>query len=166
MSAGNLDRSTLADMLDGRLPWSQLKEILSGTKDRNRFDLYLEILQSRTSFPERILLPLAEHLYVVAKRGARVVKCDCGHEFGPLEENWKHHCRILVRDSEELLEEIYDRWHRCDPSWMELREYYCPGCWTLLEVEAVPPGYPVLFDFRPDIDAFYRDFLGREAPED
>ena len=59
-----------------------------------------------------------------------------------------------MRDTEELLEEIYDPYHRCDPQWMQLREFYCPGCFALLEVEAVPPGYPVLYDFKPDIDAF------------
>jgi acetone carboxylase gamma subunit len=28
-----------------------------------------------------------------------------------------------------------------------------PGCGELLEVEAVPPGCPILFDFLPDLDA-------------
>ena len=46
----------------------------------------------------------------------------------------------------------------------ELHEFYCPGCWSLLEVEAVPPGYPAVFDFEPDIDTFYADFLGRPPP--
>ena len=161
----SLDRAGLADLLDGRLPWQQLKGVMSGTKDPARFDLYLQVLQERASFEDTILLPLAEHLFVVARNGQRVVICDCGHEFGPLDRNWKHEARILVRDSEALLEEIYDTYHRCDPNWMELREFYCPGCWSLLEVDAVPPGYPVLFDFKPDIDAFYESFLGRPAPD-
>jgi acetone carboxylase gamma subunit len=50
-----------------------------------------------------------------------------------------------------------------DPEWMELREFYCPGCFALLEVEAVPPGYPVLFDFQPDIDGLY-EWLGLPLP--
>jgi acetone carboxylase gamma subunit len=32
-------------------------------------------------------------------------------------------------------------------------------------VEAVPPGYPVMFDFAPDIDAFYTHYLGRPPPD-
>lgn len=161
----SLDRAGLADLLDGKLPWQELKGVMSGTKDPSRFDLYLQVLAERVSFDDPILLPLAEHLFVVARDGQRVVVCDCGHEFGPLDRNWKEHARILVRDSEELLEEIYDPYHRCDPEWMELREYFCPGCWALLEVEAVPPGYPVLYDFKPDVDAFYESFLGRPAPD-
>ena len=161
----SLDGKGLADLLDGKLPWQQLKGVMSATKDPSRFDLYLQVLQERAAFDDKILLPLAEHLFVVARDGRRVVICDCGHVFGPVDRNWKRETRILVRDSEELLEEIYDQYHRCDPQWMELREYICPGCWSLLEVEAVPPGYPVLFDFKPDIDAFYENFLGRPAPD-
>ena len=45
-----------------------------------------------------------------------------------------------------------------------LREYFCPGCKTLLEVEAVPPGYPISHDFVPDLEGFYGEWLGRELP--
>ena len=48
---------------------------------------------------------------------------------------------------------------------MELRELICPGCAALLEVEAVPPGYPLTFDFLPDLETFYSDWLGREIDE-
>jgi acetone carboxylase gamma subunit len=34
----------------------------------------------------------------------------------------------------------------------------------LLEVEAVPPGYPVVHDFLPDLEGFYSEWLGRELP--
>ena len=30
-----------------------------------------------------------------------------------------------------------------------------------LEVETLPVGYPAVFDFLPDIDAFYREWLKR-----
>ena len=159
-----IDKATFADLLDGTLPWDRVKTIMSGAKDPERFDVYVEVLQERSGIPDPILLPLGEHLFVVARDGGRVVVCDCGHTFGPLEQNWKEGARILVRDTEELLEEIYDPYHRCDPQWMQLREFYCPGCFALLEVEAVPPGYPVIYDFKPDIDAFYEQFLGRAAP--
>ncbi|MBY9015712.1 MAG: acetone carboxylase subunit gamma, partial [Candidatus Lokiarchaeota archaeon] len=47
----------------------------------------------------------------------------------------------------------------------ELREFFCPNCFTLLDVEAVPPGYPIIFNFLPDIDAFYEKWLGRKPPD-
>jgi len=30
-----------------------------------------------------------------------------------------------------------------------------------LEIEAVPPGYPIVHSFQPDLEAFYRDWLKR-----
>ncbi len=45
-----------------------------------------------------------------------------------------------------------------------MREFYCPSGARLLEVDAAVPGYPVLHDFLPDIDGFYRHWLGCEAP--
>ena len=43
----------------------------------------------------------------------------------------------------------------------EIREFYCPGCGKQLEVETVPFGYPIIFDFLTDLDTFYREWLGR-----
>jgi acetone carboxylase gamma subunit len=48
-----------------------------------------------------------------------------------------------------------------DPQWMTLREYYCPLSYTLLEIEAVPPGYPIVHTFEPDLEGFYREWLGK-----
>jgi len=47
---------------------------------------------------------------------------------------------------------------------MELREFYCPGCYALLEVKAVPPRYRVIFGFKPDLEAFCKKILGRDLP--
>jgi acetone carboxylase gamma subunit len=71
---------------------------------------------------------------------------------------------INVRDDAESLQEIYPEKMAGDPEWNHLREYFCPGCKTLLEVEAVPPGYPVIHDFLPDLEGFYGEWLGREGP--
>lgn len=158
-------RETLEDLLDGKLPFSQVKAMMSAFKDPERFEMMLEIHQSRVPWSEKILLPLGLHLYIVLKEnGDRVVKCDCGYEFGDYRRNWKLNALIYVRDTEEKLAEIYPKMMGPDPCWMEIREYYCPGCSTQLEVESVPPGYPVVFDFRPDIDAFYEKWLGKPVP--
>jgi acetone carboxylase gamma subunit len=159
------DRKTLERMIDGDLSWDELKPIISGKKDSNRFDIILQILQSRVKWKEKIILPLHEHLYVVSKNSQRIVKCDCGYEFGDYRENWKTKCRVRVRDTIEDIEELYPKYMGSDPEWEELREYYCPGCFTLLDTEAVPPGYPTIFNFLPDIDIFYEKWLGRKAPD-
>jgi acetone carboxylase gamma subunit len=152
----------IRDLVDGSLPWQLTKRMMSEFKDADRFDKYLAVLQERVSWDERILLPVGEHLYIVeAEGGNRIVKCDCGHEFGPYTQNWKLGALVYVRDTREKLDEVYPGHRKCDPEWMELREFYCPGCAAQLEVEAVTPGYPLIFDFLPDLDSFYRDWLGR-----
>jgi acetone carboxylase gamma subunit len=158
-------KKEIEDLMDGKLPFSGIHRVLSNFKDPDRFDKYIGILQERVPWKEPILLPYGLHLYIVQKPdGARVVKCDCGNEFGPYQENWKLSASIRIRNSDQKLQEIYPEMMHCDPQWMELREYFCPGCWSLLEVEAVPPGYPVVFDFLPDLETFYRDWLGRKLP--
>jgi acetone carboxylase, gamma subunit len=160
-----LDKDTLRDLVDEKLPRSQVRAIQSGYKDADRFDKYVEILQERVPWDDRIVLPFGEHLFIVAKGDATYrIKCDCGNEFGDYRENWKLEALINVRETPEALLEIYpDKMHG-DPAWNVLREYFCPGCKTLLEVEAVPPGYPPVHDFVPDLEGFYTDWLGRPLP--
>jgi hypothetical protein len=98
---------------------------------------------------------------VVQKGTERVVKCDCGHEFGDWRQNWKLSALIFARDDTEKLEEIYPGIKCPDPDLCEVREFYCPTSGSMLMVEAVPAGYPLVFDALPDIDGFYREWLGR-----
>lgn len=154
------DLKTIEALVDGKLPWSDVKNIMSSFKDKDRFQKYVQVLQSKVPWPEKILLPYGLHLYIVEKNDkSRVVKCDCGYEFGDYKKNWKLEANIFVRDTKEKMTEIYPEMLAAETDWMELREYYCPGCFTLLEVEALPPGYPIVFDFQPDIDAFYESWL-------
>lgn len=157
------DLSTLEQLIDGKLPWNEVKGIMSSFKDPDRFDKVVRILQGRVPWEDRILLPLSPHLYIVEKEdGSRVVKCNCGYEFGDYQENWKMQALVYVRDTEEQMQEVYPPLMHSDPEMVTLREYFCPGCKTQLEVEAVPPGYPVIFDFEPDLETFYHEWLGRD----
>jgi acetone carboxylase gamma subunit len=60
--------------------------------------------------------------------------------------------------------EVYPRMAHADVAWQELRELYRPSCARRLEVEAAPPGYPLVHDFLPGVEGFYRGWLGRELP--
>ncbi|MGO9754264.1 MAG: acetone carboxylase subunit gamma [Solirubrobacteraceae bacterium] len=154
-------RATLRQLRGGDLPFERVHDMMSDHKDAGRFREMVAIAQESVAWDETILLPYAENLYVVEKHdGARVVKCgSCGHEFGDYRTNWKLSALVRVRDTRESIGELYPDKMGCDPQWMNLREYICPGCGHLLEVEAVPPGYPVVFDFQPDLDAFFEQWL-------
>lgn len=150
-------------LVEGKLPYAEVKKIVKmHLKDKDRFWKYLEVLQERVPWKDKILLRISEHLYIVLKDdGRRVVKCDCGQEFGDYRANWKLDCRIRVRTTVEELAEIFPTPCRLNPEVVEAREFYCPGCLAQLAVEVVPRGYPVQFEFLPDLDAFYRQWLGK-----
>ncbi len=159
-------KDDLRDLYEGTLPWDKTFEIMSKPKDGDRFDKYLEILQESVSYPEKILMPLGDHLNVVSKDGERIVKCDCGHEFGDWRQNWKLSALIFSRDDKATLEEIYPGLKCPNPNFCEVREFTCPNCSSLLKVEAVPVGHPIIFDALPDIDSFYKEWLGRPLPDE
>ena len=161
-----LEPETLAALYDERLSRREVREIQSGYKDPDRFEKWLALLQERVEWDDPIVLPIGEGLNVVRRRsdGALVIRSDAGHDFCRFDQNWKAHAPIFVRDTADLLREIYPAMAHCDPEWMELREFYCPVSGRLLETEAVTPGYPVVHDFLPDIEGFYSGLLGRDLP--
>jgi acetone carboxylase gamma subunit len=163
-SAPKYSKKVIRDLVDRKLSWTVLKQIMSSPKDSDRFDKYVEVLQEKVPWKEKILLPIGEHLFIVCKEGKPIVKAACGHEFGDYRENWKLKALINVRDTEEKLKEIFPGLGEYDTSIAEVREYYCPGCGTLLDVASMARGYPILFEFLPDIEAFYRKWLGRPLP--
>ena len=160
------DITELERLVDGKLPWPRVQEIMKGAKDTDRFDKWVQILQGRVDWTEKILLPLTSNLFIVQKGGERIVKCRCGQEFGDYRVNWKLYALIHTRESAEELQEIYKGNEQPDPAWTQLREYYCPACGAQLEVEAVPRGTPPDFEFLPDLDTFYKDWLGRPLPDE
>jgi N-methylhydantoinase B/oxoprolinase/acetone carboxylase alpha subunit/acetone carboxylase gamma subunit len=165
-AGGGGDRQTLADMLDERLSRAQVKEIQSSFKDPHRFDDWVAVVQERVPYDDRIVLPFGEGLNIVRRRsdGELVIRTDAGVDLCRWDENWKMHAVVRVRDTIEAMREVYPAMAHPDPAWMELREYYCPRSGRLLETEAVPPGYPVVHEYLPDIEGFYRGWLGREIP--
>jgi N-methylhydantoinase B/acetone carboxylase alpha subunit len=158
-------RETLEALLDERLSRREVRDIQSGYKDPDRFDEWIAILQERVPYGEPIVLPLGEGLNVVrTQAGELMIRCDCGHELCRHDRNWKMEALIFVRDDEEKMSEVFPKFAGGDPDWVEVREFYCPSCARLLECDATTPGYPVVHDFLPDIEGFYRGWLGRELP--
>ncbi len=161
------EKDKVQELIEGTIDFETLHRMLSSPKDSERFGMVLEILQEGVSWEDRILLPIGPNLFIVQRTTDKrwITKCRCGHEFGPWKENWKLNALIHVRETPESLNELYPRLMSPDPTWQVIREYFCPGCATLLEVEAPTPWYPVIHDFEPDIAGFYKEWLGSEVPE-
>lgn len=158
-------QEVIGDLVDRNLNWDQYLEMMRLPKGEDRFLKYRRALQERVDWDDPIILPYAEHLYIVAKPDDQwLIKCDCGHEFCDHDENWKLHANINVRDTDTELQEIYPEHMHIDPDWQELREYFCPGCNRMLAVEAEMPWYPPVHNFQPDIETFYGDWLNEPIP--
>ena len=160
-------REQVRNLVDGKLDWDTTLRMLSMPKDPDRFEKYLDALQKKLDWDDRIVLPLGPHLHIVqlAKTKKWVIKCDCGHEFCGWRENWKLHANVFVRQTEEEMTEVYPKLMAPDTQWQVYREYYCPQCGTMHDIEAPTPWYPVIHDFEPDIDAFYKEWVKLPLPE-
>lgn len=162
------DESQIEKLIEGTLPWHELQnEVLPDPKDPERFETTIAVLQERVEWDEPILVPLNDHLLVVGSEDGRKVKAECGRELCPADENWKLECQVRVREDQAETAELYPELMTPDPDWaFQLREFFCPECYALLDVEAVPAGYPILQKFEPDIDTFYEQWLGEPAPDE
>lgn len=171
MTGNDTDREQVEQLVDGSLPWEELRaDVLPDPKDPNRFEVTREVLQERVDWEDVVLVPLSDRLYVVGDADCegvdRRIKCECGHDFCEADENWKRHARVRVREDESEIREIYPEGMGSKPEWtFQLREWFCPGCYAQLAVDAVPAGYPVVRSFEPDVDAFYEEWLDREPPD-
>jgi acetone carboxylase gamma subunit len=166
VAPGKLDRETLEALVEERLSRREVKDIQSGYKDADRFEKWIAVLQERASYTDTIVLPAGEGLNIVRRSsdGELVYRCDCGHDFCAHNRNWKMDAVVHVRETEEAVLEVYPRMAGPDPKLQQIREYFCPQCARQLEVEALPPGYPVVHEFLPDIEGFYTGWLRRETP--
>lgn len=152
-------------LVQRKLSWEELLGLMRAPKEPSRFDETIVAHQQLVAWDEEILLPLGENLYIVAKDGAAIVKTRAGAELGPWDGNWKMQCRVIVRRTRADLLELYpDDQLTIDSNLIEIREFLCPISGTVLDVDCVPPTFPVEVDFTPDLTAFYRDWLGRDLP--
>jgi acetone carboxylase gamma subunit len=164
-----VDKGLMKKLVDGKISDDDVMEMRRMVKkDHKRFWTYLDVLQEKVLWNENILMRLNDHLYIVSKnKNERVVKCDCGQEFGDYRVNWKLSSNVRVRKTQEKMNEVYyPEIASPEASWMEVREYFCPGCTAQLAVEIVPPGYPMIFEALPDLDRFYREYMERPLSDE
>jgi len=92
-----------------------------------------------------------EYLEIASNDGGeRVIRClRCGHELCPADQNYKLAALVRVRD----LADVPLRSLRSgEPPFVRYQEFICPGCATLLEVDAFCPELdaddPVIWDIQ------------------
>jgi acetone carboxylase gamma subunit len=91
----------------------------------------------------------------------------CNHEVGPARQPYKEGLLVYVRDPREIHAPIldpkrYEFTFAPDAKWVQILEFYCPSCATMIEVEYLPPGHPPVVDMEFDIDALKEQWKDRK----
>ena len=101
---------------------------------------------SRPWAPERDGVRLSEALYCDVERHPAVHRCRCGQVLGPVDVPYKELAAQARHPVQHIGPEVNPA--RIGGARFELREFYCPGCYTMLEVEIARPADPLLDDAR------------------
>lgn len=84
------------------------------------------------------------HYYLEVEKGGKIKCRKCGHVICNASENYKEH----VPRAERWPDEIPGQHPSRDDALVLYYEYYCPGCYTLLDVEIAEKGAPPLWDIQ------------------
>jgi N-methylhydantoinase B len=95
---------------------------------------------------ERDGVRLSETLFVDPRAGAGVYRCRCGQSLGPIDVPYRRLAARARFPVQHIGPEVNP--DGIGGARFELREFYCPGCFTLLDVEIARPEDPVLDDAR------------------
>ena len=133
MDVPAVSKDLIRQLVDGTIDDDNAERLLKlPRKDKDRFFNYIEVLQERVPWQDKILLRLGDKLYVVLNaNGDRVVQCECGNDFGDYRENWKLRCRIRTRKTLAEMSQVFAPAPAVpEPGWQEVREFFCPSCAT------------------------------------
>jgi N-methylhydantoinase B/oxoprolinase/acetone carboxylase alpha subunit len=94
----------------------------------------------------REVLDLTPYIKIVEDKNKKKVSvCSvCGFAYCEAHENYKLYSLIYERDPVE----IHGEESAYPNDWCVYREFYCPGCGTQIEVEAIVPGVPITQEVR------------------
>lgn len=95
---------------------------------------------------DKLSQPINEYLSVVGRGAQAVTVCRCGHELGAASENYKQHA--LLREGPVQAAGPWVDPHNIGKDRFVCREFFCPGCLTLLDVEIAQSGEPLLWDVQ------------------
>lgn len=83
------------------------------------------------------------HFYLEIDANKKIKCLKCGTVICEATENYKLH----VPRAERIPTEIPGR-RPTKPEFATYYEYYCPGCYTMLDVESQPKGSPPIHDIQ------------------
>lgn len=139
-------------IVDGRVDESRTEELRRGVSSE-RLGHATDDLTAAERHDLNDLRLVGAHFGVIATNGGVRFACaECGTDLGDAADSYKNGCLSRERDLAEsnLLTVAPARWVD-DP--VVLREFYCPGCATILDADVTTEGAPTLHDvelYSPD----------------
>ena len=109
---------------------------------------------------------LNEQIEIAGGGAAARHVCRCGHDLGPVTENYKRHA--LMREGPVQNAGPWVDPHSIGGDRFVCRQFFCPGCLTQLDVEIAQRGEPLLWDARirmPDEPEGAKGPEGASKPE-
>jgi N-methylhydantoinase A/oxoprolinase/acetone carboxylase beta subunit/N-methylhydantoinase B/oxoprolinase/acetone carboxylase alpha subunit/acetone carboxylase gamma subunit len=122
---------------------------------KNRLELANHPPRTKTSKDGRRLLPMGEYLEVVAVDNHFAVRCKCGYDLGGADRNWKEQAATLRVGPESAGPRR--KLHKD----LEIVEFICPECGTILSVDIKKKDEPILLDTELSIDLLSRISQGK-----
>ena len=104
------------------------------------------------AYEKKKIIHFQEYIDIDLER--KVFLChECGYEYCKVEEDtYRRHGLVRERDPRDLWPpEMVKYGFAADPEYLIFREYICPQCGVLFDVDQVPPGYPVWRDIELDL---------------
>lgn len=92
-----------------------------------------------------------DHHLAIDDQG-RIVCRRCGHDLGPADANFKDGAVMKERSIQDANPLIVDPATFIDEE-VVFRQFFCPGCATLLENEVIKRSSPVIWDKQPAVSA-------------
>ena len=74
----SISKGIIEQLVDGKIDDDNLERLLKlPKKDSGRFFKYIEVLQDKVNWKDKILLRLSDKLYIVSQRAEnRITKCE------------------------------------------------------------------------------------------
>ena len=111
-------------------------------------------------------VPMTEYLEIDLER--ELWRCRrCAHDIGSARAPYKEGLLGYIRNPREIHKpilnpELYSFTFAPDANWVQILEYYCPGCGVMVEVEYLPIGHPPVVDMEFDLDALKLQWKDRK----
>jgi N-methylhydantoinase B len=91
-----------------------------------------------------------DYLTIVGSGRDAGIQCRCGHRIGPASENYKSH--VLLHEGPVQNAGPFVDPNRVGGDRFVCREFFCPACVTLLDVEIAQRGEPFVWDVRLEVN--------------